>query len=655
MQIIHILDDFFYSLFPVNVGDKEQIIKFLTDYYTFSVFKPKVTITGNLVTVDVDTSLILSQDNDFKRTVSLCEQGKFDEAKPILENLIEKNPTNSEYHRIMGQILSDEGNQDEAINSLINALRWDSKNGWALLLMGNIFAKFKDDVRTARIYYDQALIAKPNDVTTLNNIGVNFLQLDKIEEAKQYFLKAVKINDQYPNALYALGKISETEGDFKSAFNSSLQAIRFNKNRDTLFQQSVNQLFNVAKHITKTEVGKKITKEYQVKLEVEGGTEIEIIEDATIKTAAKFEFAENYNKQKHTLRFNPKNLAVEHLIMHEMVHLDLVIEARNNELNQLFISTGSHKAAFIRGLEPTIRRLKKQGVPEDSIAKYCTGLFEGLNLQIYNTPIDLFIENFLYNNYIDLRPYQFLSLYSLINEGIKAVTEKRVVEISPPDILSKSKIYNLINAIQFRELYGIDLINEFKATTAELKQAEQFYGEYLDYKNDREPAEEYELVQHWAEDLKLDRFFELQEEIKFRRNKDSDSIFDQLENDPLGMNEPSPLQERDMKKFQESQKNIGTNMSVMWFMVDALKYFDGMPAAEIKKIALEIAMLGTQGYNPNKKDYILNSIPNKEFSGYHILSYYYVSFAMAIPDVLPELQLPFDEEYQMAKSLFAQK
>ena len=39
----------------------------------------------------------------------------------------------------MGQILSDEGDQEEAINCLIDAPRWDSKNGYALLMMGNIF------------------------------------------------------------------------------------------------------------------------------------------------------------------------------------------------------------------------------------------------------------------------------------------------------------------------------------------------------------------------------------------------------------------------------------------------------------------------------------------------------------------------------------
>jgi hypothetical protein len=42
---------------------------------------------------------------------------------------------------------------------------------------------------------------------------------------------------------------------------------------------------------------------------------------------------------------------------------------------------------------------------------------------------------------------------------------------------------------------------------SELKQATDFYDEYLQYKEDKEPAEEYELVLHWAEDLKLDKNF----------------------------------------------------------------------------------------------------------------------------------------------------
>ena len=46
-------------------------------------------------------------------------------------------------------------------------------------------------------------------------------------------------------------------------------------------------------------------------------------------------------------------------------------------------------------------------------------------------PIDLFIEDFLFANYPELHPYQFLSLHQLVNEGKKAVTDKRAEKLTP--------------------------------------------------------------------------------------------------------------------------------------------------------------------------------------------------------------------------------
>jgi hypothetical protein len=59
-----------------------------------------------------------------------------------------------------------------------------------------------------------------------------------------------------------------------------------------------------------------------------------------------------------------------------------------------------------------------------------------------------------------------------------------------------------------------------------------------------------------------------------------------------------------MEKFQKSQDKIGVNMAVVMFMVDALQFFEGMAKEEIKKIAFEIAMQGTQGYRPDKDQII---------------------------------------------------
>ncbi|KUO63989.1 MAG: hypothetical protein APF83_08745 [Lutibacter sp. BRH_c52] len=76
-----------------------------------------------------------------------------------------------------------------------------------------------------------------------------------------------------------------------------------------------------------------------------------------------------------------------------------------------------------------------------------------------------------------------------------------------------------------------------------------------------------------------------------------------------------------------------------------------MPIDEVRKIAYEIAFQGTQGYNPEKKDYKISAIKGKTFSGYHILAYYYVSWSLAVPVSLPELKLPYEEEYKLAKTM----
>jgi len=653
MQIIHKIDNFLYTIFPsATQGDHQSLLNAIQDFYTYGPYKPKVTIDNECVKIEIDTPTILAQETDYQKVISFCEKGKYADAKPILKNLISKNPTISEYHRIMGQILSDEDDQEQAINCLIDALRWDSKNGWALLMMGNIFAKFKDDVPTAMKYYDQALVANPKDNITINNIGANLMQQGKLEEAKKYFWEAIKINDKYPNTHFALGMIAEMEADLQSAFYSVIQAIQLNKNKDILYQNSVKQAFEIAQKIIANDVGKKIFREYRHKLEFDGDRRIDIVQDEEIPTAAKFELAENYEREIHLVKYKPSYPAVEHLIMHELVHLDFVIEARKGELNQLFISTQNHKSEFIKGLEPTIKKFNKIGISEKSIVDYCSNLFEGMNRQIFNTPIDLFIENFLYNEFSELRPFQFISLYTILQEGLKAVTDKKIVELSPKDIISKSKVYNLVNAMQFKELFGFNFIKDFNATPSELKFATDFYDEYLQYKEDKKPAEEYELVLHWAEDLKLDKNFELVNEHEYRTKRtDIDNLLSSIEKDPFDLESKDPYKERETDKFQKSQEQIGINMAVAMFMVDALQFFEAMSQDEIKKIAVDIAMQGTQGYRPDKDDYSINSVKGKTFSGYHILAYYYVSWSLAIPEMVTKLNLPYEAEYKMALTM----
>ena len=203
------------------------------------------------------------------------------------------------------------------------------------------------------------------------------------------------------------------------------------------------------------------------------------------------------------------------------------------------------------------------------------------------------------------------------------------------------------------ELYGK---RYFQASPIELKQANEFYQEYLQHKEDKEPAEEYEMVLHWAEDLKLDKNFELVNEVEYRTKRtDIDNLLTSIEKDPYDVESKDPYKEREMDKFQKSQESIGTNMALVMFMVDALQYFEKIPKEEIKEIAYEIAFQGTQGYRPDKDGYQVSSIKGKIFSGYHILAYYYVSWSLTLPEMVSELNLPYDLEYKLAISMYKPK
>jgi tetratricopeptide (TPR) repeat protein len=76
---------------------------------------------------------------------------------------LSKHPIYLNITAFLGQIHSETGDQEEAVNCLIDALKWNPKNEWALLMMGNIYARFKDDVETAITFYEQILSIKPDD------------------------------------------------------------------------------------------------------------------------------------------------------------------------------------------------------------------------------------------------------------------------------------------------------------------------------------------------------------------------------------------------------------------------------------------------------------------------------------------------------------
>src|SRR5690606_40635787 len=133
------INAFLYQLFNVKEGEIDKLVATVTEYYTVNHDVFVITVKDNIIAVQVLADSRKSQKASFDHLIDLCEKRQFADAYPLVAAMVGQAPNHSELNRIKGQIESELGETDKAIDSLIDALRWDPDNIYALIMMGNIF------------------------------------------------------------------------------------------------------------------------------------------------------------------------------------------------------------------------------------------------------------------------------------------------------------------------------------------------------------------------------------------------------------------------------------------------------------------------------------------------------------------------------------
>ncbi|MCC6816663.1 MAG: hypothetical protein IT267_09650 [Saprospiraceae bacterium] len=63
MQIVHVLNHFFYTIFPDLQGKShEELVRTLEIYYSYGPYKPKVSVLNDTVTIELNKDKMLIQD-----------------------------------------------------------------------------------------------------------------------------------------------------------------------------------------------------------------------------------------------------------------------------------------------------------------------------------------------------------------------------------------------------------------------------------------------------------------------------------------------------------------------------------------------------------------------------------------------------------------
>lgn len=636
-----------------NYKSDQDIIDKMMDIYTFNGYKPSVKINGDIIHISIDSHILNATEKEFKKACELCNVKKYSEAINILENVVKTCPLHVDAYRTMAQAYMMLGQLEKAIDHNIEALKIDAGNLWALILMGNILTK-KDEPEAAMEYYKKVLKYHPNDFLALNNVGGALMEQGKYDEAIESFEKCLTIDSTYMNAYYGIALAYYKKGDVKKAMDIAQKGTSFSidrKENPHVREELLKLMLTSAKNLVDetnyfdiiARVKKKLTEEYDAEVRFEN--------DKTLNLSAVLQYGKAHRRNFHLVKYNGNKKYNEHFMLHELMHLQMNLAASKEGANKLLGYNEACKKKFMTKYAKYFSNLSVK-IGKDKVNEFADNLFKGFSLQLMNCPLDLLVEDMIYNQYPEARPLQLLSLFEQEQENIKSITQSlENPGMFPNQVVRASKIMNMVTSLHLKELYGMNFLNYYKPNQQEIKEAEDLYEEYKAYRTDYKPGEEYEMVMYFIEQLDCEEFFEIFNESDYA------SLDEEKVSERTGHSDSERMKATD--DFNEQHKdgeNPAQTFMMSMYMLGAMEYFEGMPMSEIKKIAFEIAMLGCGGISPGQKNgYKVNSIPDKDFGGYQLLAYYYVSWAIAIPEQLDMLQLPFKKAYETAKQMYDAK
>lgn len=598
--------------------------------------------------------------NKIEQALELCNQNRFDEALPILEEITREEPQNSEAWRVLAQLhWIHQHEPDKAYDELIESLKCNPRNIWALILMGNLLTKEQNDIKHAKEYYDKVLEYYPDNALAINNVGATFIERKDFEGAIPYMEKALAINDSYTNTYYGLAlcyyKLDRLEECFNTCHQGALKSVERPEN-PSVREELLKLYLTVARNLSDKTNYMKVWIGIKEELEAVDHVKIRFEEDKDLNVLAKLEYAPLHAAKEHVIRYNPEKEYVDHLFIHEMMHLKMEQQATIAKRGKAMVSSEQTRAAFNKRFMKFMKS-KHSYLPADEMKKVVAGLADGLGLQLMNCPLDLFVEHIIYKDYQVVRPIQLLSLFKMEQDNINAVKQASSQGFFPKEIVHANKVMNIVTSMHFKDIYGIDLIKEYAPTKQEYEQAKDLYDEFKAYLNTYKAGDEYEMMEYFVQSFDMEDLVEMKDEDEITNAMKADlSLKSDLKDrgkDALSEEDVDAANAEFALNHQDGADPTETMMMTM-YMLGAMEYYDTLQPQDVHRIALEIAMVGVNGINPKKK-YSIKSIPEKEFGGYQFLAYYYVSWARAIPHMLEKLGLPFSKAYESALQLYNAK
>jgi Tfp pilus assembly protein PilF len=593
--------------------------------------------------------------------------GRYQQAITLYQDALKTLPLHTAARRELAMAQMEVGHHAAAKQNLIRVLQLDPKDSWAYLILGNLYFRSEHDLGSAERYYAAAVDLAPDDAYILNAYASLLWERKRYDEAKALYARTVAAKPDFPNGYMGLALIAAHQGDDDGALLALEQLFDLPAEADVrsapLYTEARRRYAELRKRRA-DRVEAEAHRQLQAAMDAytaRTGIEIRVQQGAKLDVAATVQFAWRYGRTYHAILYATGG-GVSYLIAHEFAHILLDERLRQSAANRLFrVNTGE---SALRLLEKDLRKLRAHTrLPSDGMDEHAQRIIRDLANQLYNMPLDLFIERGVHADFPALRDAQFAGLAKQMAENAQIIGAPQARELIPGRALQASLAMSAAFALFVDDLYGgrTAYADAYGAAGA-LPAGRKLYNLFRKMAGDKRPAVEYELVDAWAGELNLRDLYTW---VADDGHQTVTPTVDAGTDDDEAAGEADAVAGAGHRTAQQTiamhdggptnpdyLSSPEVQMAVIFHMLAALQRFSKLAPDQIQKIAFEIAVLGMDGINyiAGEEQYTLKTLPGEQFSGLQLLCLQYAGFQLTHPEI--DTQIPLGDAYRMAKGMF---
>ena len=602
-----------------------------------------VSVDGDVVTVCPDEVSAANAEEALRLTAKAAmraRQGEYAKAAGIYRRVLELDPQRQDSRRELAMALVEMGQTSDAMDVLLDVLKVNPRDHQALLILGNHYARVEHDLAAATRFMERAAEIAPEDAIAQNSLGAMFFEQKQPEKALVHFNRALELNPKFANAFYGKSILLMTEGRFAEALACLSALFRESDSADVrvrpmlgFARENYLKLANIVANERANETFK-VSENLKAQAASESGFPIAVEPKKLEGTlCAVTQMTWKHRRDHHIISLQnqlPAEMLKHHILSHECWHILLESRARNAGVNRWFATDDARLDAVVDTMRQDIRRFARTlGHDESGLRKLAGELLrDGLSL-LYNAPLDMLIERRL-AEIPAMREAQFCSLYVQLHNATSFGLDKRSRSVVPGPLLRMNDALNGAMALFMDQLAGgaTEFFPPYEAT-GHGTLAREIHT--LCSAAEHSPGTEYALVDAVAKLLGIESWFE------WKQDPGAFEIVEKVaEGNRGGITNPGLLKRKSAEAVP--------------LLLAALRRFDRMDEDAIKRLTLEVAVLGQEGidYANGTQRHQLKAAPGEEFTGLEIMCLLYAGLKRMAP---AEADPGFDLNDEFAKAL----